>query len=90
MIKRALVFLFVFFYLIGCGYVPMYSNKINLDFSISNLEVDGNRDINKIIENKLKSYFNNGSSKTYNIKINTSYKKVSAAKDATGNTTDFI
>ena len=37
----------------------------------------------------LKSYFNNGSSKTYNIKINTSYKKVSAAKDATGNTTDF-
>ena len=58
MIKRALVFLFVFFYLIGCGYVPMYSNKINLDFSISNLEVDGNRDINKIVENKLKSYFN--------------------------------
>ena len=67
----------------------MYSNKVNLDFSILSLEIDGNKDINNIIENKLNRYFDSKSSRKYKIKINSNYKKISASKDSTGNTTNF-
>ncbi len=77
------------FSLSSCGYSPIYSKKNNTDFEIINFKIEGNNQINNIAKNKLQKYFNNDSKKKYRVFIKTNYKKNSAAKDLTGNTTNF-
>lgn len=88
MIKKLTILILIIFGLTGCGYSPIYSNN-NANFGISDLEIEGDEEINYIIENKLDRYFGNNSQKKYIIKIKTSHEKISATKDLTGSTTDF-
>ena len=89
MLKKIIFPLFLILFISSCGYNPLYVNSSNGNFEISNLEIDGNNKINGIVKNKLKKYLNNNSKKKYNLEILTNYEKLSVAKDATGNTTNF-
>ena len=81
-------FVFIFF-IHSCGYSPVYLDTSKVNFEISNFEINGNYEINSIVENRLKKYFNNNGNKKYNVEILTNYQKISVAKDTTGNTTNF-
>ena len=89
MIKKILILIFIFLSATSCGYAPIYSDKNATNFEITNLKIEGNNTVNNIIENKLQKYFNNDSEKKYIVTIKTKYEKGSAAKDATGKTTDY-
>ena len=89
MLKKFIFAFFLIFFFSSCGYTPIYLNSSETNFEISNFKINGNNEINSIVKNKLKKYFNNNHKKKYNIEILTNYKKVSVAKDATGNTTNF-
>ena len=75
--------------LINCGYSPIHTNSTDLSFNIENYKLLGNKQINNYLENNLKKYLNNQSDKSFNLEINTNFKKISAAKDATGKTTNL-
>ena len=45
----------VFFFISGCGYSPIFSNK-NSNFSIVEIKSTGNSNLNKILINKLDNY----------------------------------
>ena len=89
MIKKILILIFIFVNATSCGYAPIYSDKNVTNFEITNFKIEGNSIVNNIINNKLQKYFNNNSEKKYIVIIKTKYEKASAAKDATGKTTDF-
>ena len=89
MIKKVLFFILITFSLSSCGYSPIYSIKNNTDFEIINFEIKGNNQINNIAKTRLQKYFNNDSEKKYKVFIKTNYKRISAAKDLTGNTTNI-
>ena len=89
MLKKFIFPFFFIFFIYSCGYSPIYLNTSEVNFEISNFEISGNYEINSIVENRLKKYFNNNSTKKYNVEIYTNYQKVSVAKDTTGNTTNF-
>ena len=89
MLKKIIFPLFLILFISNCGYTPLYVNSSNGNFEISNFKIDGNNEINSIVKNKLKKYLNNNSNKKYNLEILTNYEKLSVAKDATGNTTNF-
>ena len=89
MLKK-LIFPFLFILLFSnCGYTPIYLNSSEADFKISNLKITGSNEINNIVENKLKKYLTKNSKKKYDLEIFTNYKKISVAKDTTGNATNF-
>ena len=67
----------------------MYSSENNTNFRITIIENNGDRDINNLIDLKLKRYSNENSKNNLKLKINSAYKKNSIAKDTTGNTTDY-
>ena len=73
----------------GCGYTPMNSKKDNLNFIILSLNLEGDSQINNIIEKDLNRYSKGSSDKKYTIEINTDFQKISVLKDAKGNTTEF-
>ena len=63
-------FIFLFFvvlFITGCSYEPVLTNK-EYNFSFSNINFDGEDDINQIVKNKLLKTKNNFG-KSYNIPI---------------------
>ena len=89
MIKKFIFLIMLTFYFTGCGFSPMYSDKSKTNFMITDAKIEGNSEINKVIESKIKNYFKNNNEKKYKIKIETSLNKSSAAKDATGKSTNL-
>ena len=89
MIKKIFFLAILSVSLISCGYAPIHTKSADLNFNIENYKLLGNKQINNYLENNLKKYLNNQSDKSFNLEINTNFKKISAAKDVTGKTTNL-
>ena len=88
MIKKNFILLIIFlFFLNGCGYSPVFSNKTN--FSIIELAVSGDKKINKIIINRLNSFKKSDGEKSFSIIINNTFNKEISSKDSKGNPKTF-
>ena len=79
----------IFLLLANCGYVPMYANQQDLDFNIKVISLEGEKDINVILAQKLNRYQVENKNKSYDVRIISDYEKNSLTKDETGNTTNF-
>ena len=60
-----------------------------MDFEITSFKIEGDTEVNNIVQNKLGKYLDNNSEKKYIISIRTDYQKEVATKDATGKATNF-
>lgn len=89
MIKKFLILIVTTLSLTSCGYGPIYSDKNTMDFEITSFKIEGDTEVNNIIQNKLGKYLDNNSEKKYIISIRTDYQKEVATKDATGKATNF-
>ena len=90
MLKKKFALIF-FLLLSSCGYEAIYSKKniINYNFSISNLTLVGEKDINLKIKEKLYNYTLNKKDKNFILTISSNMKKVAIAKNISGNPTKF-
>ena len=85
MIKKNLIkLLILLFFIYGCGYSPIFSNK-NSNFSIYELSVSGNSKLNKIINGRLNKYKDSDNQKKFSLTIETYLNKKVASKDTKGN-----
>tara|TARA_B100001559_G_C16450040_1_gene598802 strand:+ start:526 stop:1002 length:477 start_codon:yes stop_codon:yes gene_type:complete len=84
LIKTSLIFLILG--LTSCAYSPIFSEK-NYNFEISGISFTGEKQINKVIENKFKLIRNNQSikNKKYNLEINSNKKRNVISKNSKGN-----
>ena len=89
--KKKNFLLLFFLFLSSCGYDAIYSkkNSISYNFSISELNFIGDRDINLKMKERLNSYTLNKKDKDFKIKISSTTAKAVAAKDTTGDATSF-
>lgn len=86
--KKTLTLLILLF-LSGCGYSSIYSNNVNFNFSINEINLEGDQYVNNIIKKKLIRYKTNETDKKYKVKINSSFDKNVIAKNKSGNATDL-
>ena len=86
---KILRYTFLLIFITGCGYTPIYSNLNNKNINIQVEKVNGNKNINKLIVQKLSRYQSENSEKVYNVKINSDYEKLILTKNAAGNATNF-
>ena len=85
MIKKNLIkLLILLFFIYGCGYSPIFSNK-NSNFSIYELSVSGNSKLNKIIDGRLNNYKGSDNQKKFSLTIETYLNKEVASRDSKGN-----
>lgn len=89
MFRKICILIISLFALSSCGYTSIYSEQKYYDFSISNLELIGNSQINKNIEKKLTRFKKEKKETDYQIKINSSLNKVTLAKNLKGTETDI-
>ena len=54
--KYFYIFILIPFLISGCDYTPIYSNKASYNFFIEKIELNGDAEINNLIDKKLKKY----------------------------------
>ena len=72
-----------------CGFTPLQSSKKNINFSIKNVSLEGDRTINSYLKSNLKQFQRNSSKKQFDIKSNTKFTKKILSKDKTAKITDY-
>ena len=88
--KYIYILIFIPFLILSCDYSPIYSDKNNYNFFIENIELNGDPEINNLIDKKLKKYQKVKNEKKFTILSSSSYKKVSQSKDLSGKTTNYL
>ena len=75
----------------SCGYEALYSikNKDNYNFSISDLNFIGDRDINIKIKDKLNNYTLNQKEKNFILNISSNSQKIITSKNIAGDAISF-
>ena len=90
--KKIFTFL-LFLFLSSCGYDAIYSskNRINYSFSISEINLTGDRQINKRIKQRLNGYTSPSDEieKNFALEISSDSEKIITAKDASGDATQY-
>ena len=75
--------------MVGCGYTPLLNTQ-NINFYISEINYEGDRNVNNYIKNNLKKYGKfKENSKKYDLNITSTYNKVVANKDENGNPKNY-
>lgn len=87
--KKLITLFLLSFFLYSCDYKPIYSNSNKTDFFIQDIIFKGNKNLNNLINIKLKRYKKENLGKKINIEINSNYSKISASKDTAGITTSY-
>ena len=77
-----------FFFIVSCGYQPLYSNKAT-NFYIYKINSFGDKKINKALINKLEIYRDKNSNKKIELEINSKINKTTTSKDTKGNPKTF-
>jgi len=89
MFKKIYLIILISFLVQSCDYKPIYSNNDQFNFTITDLELSGDKVLNNYLEKKLVKLSKTNTDKEYKIFINSSYSKSSIAKNKSGNTTDY-
>ena len=91
--KKKIFTLLIFLFLSSCGYEAIYSlkNRVNYTFSISELNLIGDRQVNLKIKQMLSSYNNPNIEEDRNflLTISSTSEKIITTKDASGDATKF-
>ncbi len=86
---KKILILAAIFLLYGCGYSSVYKNNQIQDLSITINKIQGDYEMNNLIENQLKLISNPQSSNIFNIELITNYEKSIISKDTTGAATNY-
>ena len=89
MLKRFILITIFLNLLSQCGFTPLHLNKTNVNFSISDIKIEGDRTINNYLKTYLNQYQNNDNEKTFTIEINTLYEKKTLSKDKSSKITNY-
>ena len=82
--------LILFIFISSCGYEAIHSKKNSgYDFSISELNFIGDRDVNLKIKEKLNNYSLTQKDKNFILNITSNVEKKVLSKDASGEVTNF-
>lgn len=88
-IYKILTIIFFSLLLNNCGYTPLYKNLSDTNFSISIVEISGDREVNNYIQTNLKKYSLTEKEVNFDLIIKTKSDKVIIAKDTTGAASDY-
>ena len=85
MIIKKKFLLIIFFILASCGYQSIYATKDSNDFFIKEINLSGNKEINKIITEQLPKQADNLRKIPYNIELTSNKLNNIIARDSLGN-----
>ena len=89
MTKKNIIIISLIFFLTNCGFVPVYLNNTDVNFSIEQVDYSGDNEFNNFLKTNLKKYKNNNSKTKIFIEASSEYRKVVLSKDGAGKVTNY-
>ena len=86
---KNLKYIFIFVFLLSCGYTPIYQTDQKLNIKLDSINYSGNKSINRKIFKNLEKYKDNDANNVFNLSINSSKKEDIVTKDKKGNATSY-
>ena len=88
MYKRQILISLIFF-LTNCGFSPIYVKNTNTNFSIENVNYQGDRELNNFLKTNLNQYKNENSDRKILIEATSEYQKITLTKNAASEVTNY-
>lgn len=89
MIKKNIIVISLIFFLTNCGFSPIYIKNTNTNFSIENVNYQGDRELNNFLKINLNEYKNEKSNKKIFIEAKSGYEKIILTKNSSGDVTNY-
>ena len=89
MLKKNITILFLVLFLTNCGFTPIHLKNNDVNFSIEQINYNGDRDLNNFLKINLDRYKNEKINNKVFINVETKYEKNVLSKDSTGKATSF-
>ena len=86
---KNLKYLFVFFFVLSCGYVPIYQTNQNSNIKLNTINYSGNKKLGRSIVKGIERFKNNKSNNLYDLSFISSKKESVASKDKKGNISTY-
>ena len=89
MIKKHIVLISLIFFLTHCGFSPIYVKNTNTNFSIEDVDYQGDRDLNNFLKIDLDQYKNDNSDRKIMIEATSEYEKTILTKNTASEVTNY-
>jgi len=86
---KNLKYLFIFAFLLSCGYTPIYQTDKRLNIKLDTINSSGEKNINREIIKNLKKNRDNDTNNIFDLFINSNKKEEVITKDKKGNATSY-
>ena len=86
---KNLKYLFIFLFVLSCGYTPIYQTDQKLNIKLDTINSSGDKDINRELVKNLNKYRDNDTNNIFNLSINSIKKEEVVTKDKKGNATSY-
>ena len=89
MMKKYIIFISLILFLTHCGFSPIYVKNTNTNFSIENVNYQGDRELNNFLKTNLNQYKNENSDRKILIEATSEYEKITLTKNAASEVTNY-
>ena len=89
MIKKNIILISLIFFLTNCGFSPVYLKNTNTNFSIENVNYQGDQELNNFLKIHLNQYKKKSSNRKIFIEAKSRYEKKILTKNSSGDVTNY-
>ena len=82
-------YLFIFVFVLSCGYTPIYQTDQRLNIKLDTIDFSGDKYINREIVKNLDKYRDSDTNNIFDLSINSTKKEDIVTKDKKGNATSY-
>jgi outer membrane lipopolysaccharide assembly protein LptE/RlpB len=87
--KKNILVITLIFFLANCGFTPVYLKNTDVNFSIEQVVLTGDKELNNFLKTNLNQYKNKKIDNKIYIEANSIYKKIILSKDGAGKVTNY-
>ena len=89
MLKKKIIIFTLILFLSNCGFTPIYLDNTKGNFSIEQVNYEGDRELNNFLKLNLNRYKDVNNDNKIFIEANSKYEKIALSKDETGKITSY-
>ena len=89
MMKKNILFITLIFFLVNCGFTPIYLMNTDINFSIEKVNYTGDKELNNFLKINLDRYKNKEIDNKIYIQADSVYNKIVLTKDGAGEVTNY-
>jgi len=87
--RKNIIIISLIFFLTNCGFAPIYLNNAKVNYSIEQINYEGDKELNNFLKTNLNQYKNEKNKNKIYIEANSIFEKIILTKNGAGEITSY-